>query len=130
MYRATGRFVHSLFLLCLFANGLIAQQAQPAPKRVTDSINTELPPWVRLNGEYRMRIEGINGGAFRPDANDTYALSRVRLNLSFAPQSWLRLNFQGQDAQVFGRNSKPDAAPFEDTFDLRQAYVEFGKREG
>jgi len=29
-----------------------------------------------------------------------------------------------------GRNPKPDGPPFEDTFDLRQAYVEFGRQEG
>lgn len=130
MYRAIGRFVHTLLLVCFCANALTAQQVQPAPKRVTDSINTQLPRWMRLNGEYRTRIEGINGGAFKPDASDAYALSRVRLNLTFAPTSWMRTVFQGQDAQVIGRNVKPDGAPFEDTFDLRQAYVEFGKREG
>jgi hypothetical protein len=36
---------------------------------------------------------------------------------------------QGQDSQVMGRNAKPDVAPFEDTFDVRQAYVEFGNPE-
>ena len=34
---------------------------------------------------------------------------------------------QAQDAQVFGRNSKPDAPPFEDTFDLRMAYADIGQ---
>jgi hypothetical protein len=46
-----------------------------------------------------------------------------------APTYWMRFQFQGQDAQAFGRNVKPDAPPFEDTMDLRQAYVEFGKAE-
>jgi hypothetical protein len=77
-----------------------------------------------------MRQEAISGNVFRSEAGDAYALSRVRLNLTFAPQSWLRTIFQAQDAQVFGRNPKPDGPPFEDTFDLRQAYVEIGRREG
>jgi len=93
-------------------------------------LNASLPKWVKFTGEYRMRFEGITGGSFRANADDAYALSRVRLNLSFAPQSWFRTVFQGQDAQVFGRNAKPDGPPYEDTFDLRQAYIELGRAEG
>src|SRR4029079_8807367 len=57
-------------------------------------------------------------------------LGRLRLNTTLAPISWLKLQLQGQDAQVVARNVKPDAAPFEDTFDVRQAYVELGNPEG
>jgi hypothetical protein len=74
-------------------------------------------------------LEGIGGAAFRPDNNDAFVLSRVRLNTTFIPSSWMRIQLQVQDAQVMARNSKPDAPPFEDTFDLRQAYVEFGNPE-
>jgi len=43
------------------------------------------------------------------------------LNTTIAPLSWLRFQLQGQDAQVMGRNVKPDAPPYEDTFDLGEA---------
>jgi hypothetical protein len=125
-------------MVTLFAGAVHAQQVQPAaqpkavasPRRPSDDVNDSLPQWLRFNGEYRMRLEGISGSAFQPDADDAYALSRVRLNLTVAPQPWLRAVFQAQDAQVMGRNPKPDGPPFEDTFDLRQAYVEMGHREG
>jgi hypothetical protein len=42
----------------------------------------------------------------------------------------MKLHLQGQDSQAGARNAKPDAPPFENTFDLRQAYVEFGNVEG
>jgi hypothetical protein len=41
----------------------------------------------------------------------------------------MRFQFQAQDAQAFWRNTKPDGPPFEDTIDMRQAYIEFGKAE-
>jgi hypothetical protein len=43
----------------------------------------------------------------------------------------MKVQVQAQDAQVGAKNApKPDNAPFEDTFDLRQAYVDFGNVEG
>jgi hypothetical protein len=137
MYRKLNRVMCSLFMVALFAGAVHGQQVQPAAqpkavarKRPSDHFNDSLPQWLRFNGEYRMRLEAIDGSAFRPDADDAYALSRVRLNLTVAPESWLRAVFQAQDAQVMWRNPKPDGPPFEDTFDLRQAYIEVGRREG
>jgi hypothetical protein len=92
-------------------------------------LNKHLPAWLRFSGEYRMRLEGFDGGSFKADTRDAYDLSRLRLNMRVAPSSFMRFNFQVQDSQVFGKNAKPDAAPFENTMDLRQANVEFGKAE-
>jgi hypothetical protein len=105
------------------------QAAVPQSTRLSDRINPDLPRWFRFNGEYRMRLEGIDGAGYRADATDAYLLSRVRVNTSIIPTSWLKIQLQGQDAQVMARNAKPDAPPFEDTFDLRQAYVELGNVE-
>jgi hypothetical protein len=138
MLRLLIKSVCLLFLLNSLTAASFAQQALPSAQpqavvpqlRPSDHLNSNLPKWVKFSGEYRMRVEAIGGGAFRADANDAYSLSRIRLNLTFAPQSWLRTVFQGQDAQVMGRNIKPDGPPFEDTLDLRQAYVELGRAEG
>jgi hypothetical protein len=138
MHRILTRILCFSFALQAFTLPLYPQQAarqaeRPAtasPSRPTDHLNENLPPFIKLSGEYRMRVEGVTGSAFRADANDAYSLSRVRLNLTLAPKPWLRTVFQGQDAQVFGKNPKPDGPPFEDTFDLRQAYAEIGRQEG
>src|SRR5262249_8338705 len=46
------------------------------------------------------------------------------------PISWLKLQLQGQDAELFGRNPiKPGAPAYENAFNLRQAYLEFGNVE-
>jgi len=92
-------------------------------------VNEELPAWLRFSGEYRMRVEGVDGAGFKADSRDAYALNRVRLNMRVAATYWMRFQVQAQDAQAFWRNAKPDAPPFEDTMDIRQAYVEFGKAE-
>lgn len=98
-------------------------QSAVQSQRFHDQLNQDLPRWLRLGGELRGRMEGITGGGFG-DNDDAYWLNRVRLNMTLIPNGWLKLQFQAQDAQVFGRNPKPDSPPFEDTMDLRTAYVE------
>ena len=93
-------------------------------------MNEHLPQWFRFSGEYRVRLEGLDGIGFRPDNRDAYALGRLRLNVTLKPASWLKFQLQGQDAQIAGANApKPDAPPFEDTMDLRMAYAEIGDPE-
>jgi hypothetical protein len=99
-------------------------------KRTSDYLNERLPHWLVLNGEYRTRGESVSGIGFKPDNDDTYALGRLRINMGISPTPWLRFQFQGQDAELFGRNPiKPDAPPHENAFNLRQAYVEAGNLE-
>jgi hypothetical protein len=118
------------FFLLIVSTLLRAQQpSAPVPKRPSDYANQQFPRWLRLNGEYRVRFEGLGGNAFKPDNNDAYVLGRARVNTTILPTNWMKLQFQGQDGQVWGKNPKPDAPPFEDTFDVRQAFVEFGNVE-
>ena len=128
---------HAILCILTVAVAAMAQQpaaikpvaAPPAAPPVLMRVNAHLPAWLRFSGEYRMRAEGFDGGGFQADSRDAYVLSRLRLNMRVAPASWMRFQFQAQDAQAFWRNPKPDAPPFEDTMDLRAAYVEFGKAE-
>lgn len=137
MKYVVGTLICSLCFLGFAASNLYGRQAAaaaprpaaPQSTRLSDRINPELPRWFRFSGEYRMRFEGIGGAGYGPDAADAYVLSRVRVNTTFIPVSWLKVQLQGQDAQAMARNAKPDAPPFEDTFDLRQAYVELGNVE-
>ena len=104
-----------------------AKAAAAAPTHLmSDELNQELPKWLRFNGEIRTRFEGLGGLGFKPDSSDAFLLTRLRLNMKVSPTSWMRFQFQAQDAQAMWRNAKPDAPPYEDTFDLRQGYVEFG----
>jgi hypothetical protein len=90
MYRALVKLFLLLIPLIVFIAALEAQQAAPSavPQAVStqlppsDHLNAALPKWIKLNGEYRMRLEGITGASFRDDASDAYSLSRVRMNLT------------------------------------------------
>lgn len=94
-----------------------------------DRWKKQLPPWVQLGGEYRMRVEGFTGGAFRAGNDDAYALNRVRLNLKLQPLEWLKFVFQAQDSRVWGNSRVPSAPPYKDAMDLRMGYLEVGDPE-
>lgn len=116
------------------ASALFAQQQQATTATSGNSflaanLNGELPFWVRFSGEYRARVEGFTGGGFKPNTEDAYLLSRLRINMYLLPTSWLKFGFQGQDAHVFWKNQNPAVPPYQDSMDLRQGYIEIGDLE-
>src|SRR5437868_6910113 len=135
------KFFSVLPVLPIFIFFSVALQAQQAPssqpiesrnegKRPSDYLNSTLPKWLRFNGEYRTRVEGLNGLAFNSNNYDAYVLGRLRLNTAVAPTSWMRFHFQLQDSRVKGRDANPDAPPYEGTMDLRAGYVDLGNSDG
>jgi hypothetical protein len=118
-----------MFLAVSGGHKLRAQSAAAQPVFVpSEALNKELPKWLRFSGEYRARLEGFTGGGFA-DNDDAYFLNRFRINMQIKPTAWLKFNFQGQDSRVFGKNQNPAAPPYQDTMDLRLAYVEIGDSE-
>lgn len=91
-------------------------------------INQALPSWLHLSGEYRVRAEGYEGASYTPGNDQGYLLSRFQLNLD-ARFPWMRLFAQTQDSRVLGNDAIPDAFPYQDHFDLRQAFVEIGNSD-
>src|SRR4030095_11403313 len=67
--------------------------AAPAAQPMLSHVNKALPAWLRFSGEYRMRLEGFDGGGFKPDTSDAYVLSRVRINMRVSPTYWMRFQF-------------------------------------
>jgi hypothetical protein len=121
---------HCAVVLCASLNLPLAAQ-DPARTRFvpSDELNRRLPEWLHFSGEFRGRMEGFTGGGFKPGNDDLYFLSRFRINMKVQPSDWVKFVFQGQDARVFGKNQKPPAPPFQDTMDLRLAYIEIGDSE-
>ncbi len=111
-----------LLPILLFATTLLAQKP-------TDELNKELPKWLRFSGEFRARFEGFSGGGFKPDNSDAYYLNRIRINLLIQPANWIKIFAQTQDARVAFKNTKPAAPPYQNTWDLRLAYLELGDSE-
>lgn len=116
------------FLLVFSTDVLLAQAPDPAAAAndswLTRRLDETLPYWLKFSGEERVRAEGDIGIGFK-DQTDRYVLNRLRLDAKILPTKWLKFEFQSQDARAFGREEtlKP---PYQDTWDLRQAYVEVG----
>jgi hypothetical protein len=102
-------------------------QAQPAPRPpFPNRANSVMPSWLRVRGEFRERVEGFENSGFVADRDDSWALSRVRLNATITASR--RLSFQAnvQDARVAKKQVGPTTAPFRGPFDLRTAFADIG----
>ncbi len=108
-----------------------AQVAKASPPAWSpfDAVNEALPKWLSFSGQLRFRVEGYTDGGFNPANEDAYLLTRLWLNLKVQPTSWMKLYFQSMDSHAPWKKSLPAGAPFRDTMDLRQGYVEFGDVE-
>lgn len=104
-------------------------QPDPSIWMVSSWLNKDLPDWLRVSGQYRIRPEERTGYGFVPGDNDEYAASRLRLNLDIAPSTWFHLFVQAQDSEVPGMNPANSTSSNKDIFDLRQFYVDFRDRE-
>ena len=87
-----------------------------------------LPSWLDVDGEYRIRVEGIAGARFQSENDDAWVLSRLRLGATFLPSKKWRAVVQVQDAHVFFKDQQPARPPFQDVLDARLAFVEVGAR--
>jgi len=85
--------------------------------------------WFKLGVDFRGRLETYTGINFTPDRDDTYYLSRLRLNATIEARSWLRFFLEGQDARAPGYSRNPVPGSVEDPFDFRQGYIELGRTD-
>ena len=86
-----------------------------------------------LQERFRWEIRD-NNFDFNSDVNaltdDNWFLQRFRIGLMIKPTSWLKIYAQGQDSREIN-SDRPDfpgqlGAEGDDTFDLRQGYIEIG----
>jgi hypothetical protein len=85
----------------------------------------KLPSWMSLDGELRSRTEDQTAINYLPGQGKFYELERVRGGMEVRPTSWLSAYVQFHDLHALGLPLKYTAANMRDTFDFRQAYVEF-----
>ena len=86
----------------------------------------QVADWLQISGEFRGRLEGFNGGSFRPENDDGYMLDRFRFNATLTPTTLAKFVVQIQDARAFDKKVGGMTVPFRDTVDLRLAYGDIG----
>jgi hypothetical protein len=126
--------------LLAFAPSAHAQQGSPPPAPGAQApaatppfpnrLNTALPAWLRVRGEFRGRAEGFEGLGFTEGRDDAYWLNRFRFNATITPSRQLSFQVQAQDARVAKKQLGPTGAPFKATFDLRMAFADLGAAKG
>jgi hypothetical protein len=86
---------------------------------------------LRLRGEGQ---DNFNVKRYGDGSHDVFLLERVRLEARLRFSDALQLFVQGQDAHVLGSNFSnsdfPNGSPYNNTFDLRQAYLEWTRIGG
>lgn len=102
--------------------GVVAQDQ--APKR--NLLSRDLPRWFDLGIETRFRGETRFNPVFVDDLDTTLGFSRLRLSAGFTPSKRVRFFFQGQDSRYRVVSKEPNQSLLQNTFDVRQAYVDFG----
>src|ERR1700735_245457 len=85
----------------------------------------ELPSWLSLDGEIRLRTEDFTSYQYTPGNDRIYELSRVYGGLTVRPTSYLTGYMQFMDAHALGLPVNIVAGNMRDVFDLRQGYLEY-----
>ena len=87
-------------------------------------LKKHLPDWFSFGGHYRGRVEGQTGRQFQPGNADYYYLSQFRLDLKFCLSSHFHVFMEGQDSRAPNLDLHPHPSNFQNSFDLRQGYLE------
>ena len=107
-----------LWIACLASAGGMAGQDGGAPE-----------PRFEVDAELRFRGETRSGNGVNPKSADSFALSRLRLNLGLRPAKHVGVFVQAQDSRVAGLDPGGNRLRFHN-LGFRQAYVALGHESG
>jgi len=85
----------------------------------------DLPSWLSLDGQIRLRTEDFTSYDDNPANDRVYELTKVYGGLTVRPTSHLTGYMQFMDAHALGLPVSSVAGNMRDTFDLRQGYLEY-----
>jgi hypothetical protein len=85
----------------------------------------DLPSWLSLEGQIRLRTEDFTSYLYIPGNDRIYELTRVYGGLTIRPTSYLTGYMQFMDAHALGLPVNIVASNMRDSFDLRQGYLEY-----
>jgi hypothetical protein len=88
-------------------------------------LNELLPHWIQFGGQFRDRAEGQTGLSYAP-VDDGYDLTQLRLGVYIQPTKWLEFVAVTQDARVFFNHHVGTIPPYQNIWDIREAYAQIG----
>jgi hypothetical protein len=91
----------------------------------TTRVDELLPQWIQFGGQFRDRAESQTGLGYAP-VNDAYDLTQLRFGIYLQLTKWLELVGVTQDSRVFLNQHVPNAPPYQNIWDIREAYARFG----
>ena len=89
------------------------------------NLNESLPAWIQFGGQFRNRVESQDGFHFAA-TDDVYDLTQLRVGLYLQPTGWFKVVGVTQDSRVFFNHHVPNASPYQNLWDVREAYAQFG----
>jgi hypothetical protein len=84
-----------------------------------------LPSWIQFGGQFRDRWEQAGNIGYRP-VSDGYDLIQLRLGVYIRPVKWFELVAVTQDSRIFFNQLVPSLPPYQNVWDIREAYVRLG----
>ena len=124
-------FVLSAALLCAIS-GLRAQTA-PNPDdqffQPAEQFDKFLPRWIQFNGSDRVRTEDQEDIGYKAHNSDFHVLNQLRLGVAIRPETWLTFFGQAQDSRIFLNGVDASTPPYQNTWDVHQAWVQLGDAE-
>jgi len=108
-----------------YASDLTAGHESPSWLFPITELNSRLPSWIRIGGQYRNRLEGPIGIDFT-GTNDFYLLDRLRVRVVIQPKPWLAFLGEVQDSRIFFNHHIPNRNPYGDSWTLWDAYPQIG----
>lgn len=127
--RKSRRGPHSPWPCLALCSALVSFGAAP-PARGSQAAPDRPEPRYEVGAEIRIRAETRDGIGDNPAREDGFAISRLRLNLTFRPSRDVTVFLQPQDSRVAGLASGRNPRSARDRIDLRQAYVAIGRDDG
>lgn len=88
-------------------------------------LDKSLPSWLQFGGDFRDRAEGQIGLHYAP-TDDGYDLTQLRLGIYIQPTNWFKIVAVTQDSRVFFNQHVPNAPPYQNIWDIREAYATIG----
>ena len=117
--------VYCVAVCCAAAPGAASALAQGAKP----SANAGRPRYD-FGAEIRLRAEARSGAGTYPATEDSFGISRLRMNFTARAAKHVNVFVQLQDARVTGLGEGRNSRSLQNTVDFRQAYVSLGDRDG